>query len=184
MESRSDSKDGLRAALLVAALDLLESDGNAPSLRAVARAAGVSAMAPYRHFEDKAALLAAVADRGFAMLGDDLAQADACADAAEALFAQGVAFTCFARRRPALFRLMFGPEYGHAGTVAIQRADEVLDRRVAELVPGSANAAKLACRALVQGLAMIELSGRLKPQREHDIEAAIRLFATTVSGRK
>lgn len=180
----SESKDGLRAALLMAALDLLEPDGEAPSLRAVARAAGVSAMAPYRHFEDKAALLAAVADRGFAMLGDELAKADACADAAEALFAQGVAFTRFARLHPALFRLMFGPQYGHAGTAAIQHADEVLDRRVAELVPNSADAAKLACRALVQGLAMIELGGRLKPQREDDVEAAIRLFAMAIAGRK
>jgi hypothetical protein len=79
---------------------------------------------------------------------------------------------------------MFGPQYGHTGTAAIQHADEVLDRRVAELVPNSADAAKLACRALVQGLAMIELSGRLKPQREDDVEAAMRLFAIAIAGRK
>jgi AcrR family transcriptional regulator len=177
-----ESNDGLRATLLEAALDLLEKDGTAPSLRAVARAAGVSAMAPYRHFEDKAALLASVADRGFAMLGEELAKADKHSDAKEALYAQGVAFTRFARRHPALFRLMFGPQYGHAGTAAIRHTDEILDRRVAELVPESAVAAKLASRALVQGLALIELSGRLEPLRENDVEAAIRLFALAIAG--
>ncbi|WP_423787484.1 TetR/AcrR family transcriptional regulator, partial [Klebsiella pneumoniae] len=46
---------GLRATLVEAALDLLEHGVGDVSLRAVARAAGVSAMAPYRHFPDKAA---------------------------------------------------------------------------------------------------------------------------------
>ena len=40
---------------------LLDAGDHDPSLRAVARAAGVSAMAPYRHFPDKTALLGAVA---------------------------------------------------------------------------------------------------------------------------
>ena len=44
---------------------MLEAQSEEPSLRAVARAAGVSAMTPYRHFPDKTALLAAVADHGF-----------------------------------------------------------------------------------------------------------------------
>ena len=52
----------LRAALVAAALDLLETAGEAAlSLRAAARACGVSAMAPYRHFADKEDLLEAVA---------------------------------------------------------------------------------------------------------------------------
>ena len=46
----------LRAALLSAAMDLLEEDGGSLSLRAVARRAGVSPAAPYRHFADKEAL--------------------------------------------------------------------------------------------------------------------------------
>ena len=39
------------------------------SLRAVARAAGVSQTAPYRHFENRRALVAGVAEDGFARLG-------------------------------------------------------------------------------------------------------------------
>jgi AcrR family transcriptional regulator len=169
-----ESEEDLRVVLLRTALALLESEGEVPSLRAVARAANVSAMAPYRHFEDKAALLAAVADRGFALLGDALTVADAHADPREALYGQGVAFTRFARAHPALFRLMFGSQHGHAGSVAINRADDVLERRASELAPDDSVAAKLACRALVQGLAVIEASGRLAHGENPD--AAIRFF--------
>lgn len=169
-----ESDKGLRPLLLRTALALLESEGEVPSLRAVARAANVSAMAPYRHFADKAALLAAVADRGFAMLGDALTAADAHSDPREALYGQGVAFTRFARAHPALFRLMFGPQHGHAGSAAIDRADNVLERRASELGPEDSVAAKLACRALVQGLAVIEASGRLA--HGESPEAAIRFF--------
>ena len=55
----------LRQALLTAAVELLKTkDAKSLSLREVARAAGVSHTAPYRHFEDKAALLAAIAQEG------------------------------------------------------------------------------------------------------------------------
>lgn len=169
-----ESDEGLRTVLLRTALALLESEGDVPSLRAVARAANVSAMAPYRHFADKAALLAAVADRGFALLGSALTTADEHAEPREALYGQGVAFTRFAREHPALFGLMFGPQHGHAGSKAITRADDVLEQRASELAPDDSAAAKLACRALVQGLAVIEASGRLAPGERP--EAAIRFF--------
>ncbi len=56
----------LRKALIAAALDLVaESTAEEVTLRAVARKAGVSAAAPYHHFADKDALLAAVARDGF-----------------------------------------------------------------------------------------------------------------------
>src|SRR5258706_12767161 len=55
----------LRAALVGAAMDLLEEGGEAElSLRAVARRAGVSAAAPYRHYDDREALVSAVAAAG------------------------------------------------------------------------------------------------------------------------
>jgi AcrR family transcriptional regulator len=59
----------LREALVDAAAQLLAEDGPAGvSLRAVARHAGVSQAAPYHYFPSKAALIAAVADAGFASL--------------------------------------------------------------------------------------------------------------------
>jgi AcrR family transcriptional regulator len=48
-------------------------------------------MAPYRHFPDKTALLAAVADHGFETLRSSLTIADDLPDAREALLAQGMA---------------------------------------------------------------------------------------------
>lgn len=68
-DRRSYHHGDLRAALLRSALDLLDADGaDALSLRAVARHAGVSANAPYRHYQDKEALLAALAAHGFTEL--------------------------------------------------------------------------------------------------------------------
>lgn len=66
----------LRAACLRAARELLEEDGSAGlSLRAVARRAGVSATAPYRHYADRDALVSAVAAEGYRELAGELASA-------------------------------------------------------------------------------------------------------------
>lgn len=67
--SRPYHHGDLRASLVDAASRLLEGGGaNALSLRAVAREAGVSHAAPYRHFRDKHELLEAVAATGFRSL--------------------------------------------------------------------------------------------------------------------
>jgi AcrR family transcriptional regulator len=61
--------ENLADQLLDAALEIVRTKGaHAVSLREVARRAGVSHMAPYRHFKDKEALLAGVAERGFRKL--------------------------------------------------------------------------------------------------------------------
>jgi AcrR family transcriptional regulator len=99
----------LRRALIDAASRLLESEGpSALSLRAVAREAGVSPAAPYHHFKDKGELLEAVAQEGWTLL--DVALGKAKADAPspqEAMNALGVAYVCFARENPALYRVMY-----------------------------------------------------------------------------
>lgn len=145
-------------------LALLEAGEGEVSLRAVARAAEVSAMAPYRHFADKAALMAAVALRGFKMLEADAVVADMAPDPVEALTGQGLAYIAFARRHPALFRLMFadgaGKELPHE---QCQGAYARMAGRVAELAPDRAEAGTLACWGLVHGLATLALDGRLPP---------------------
>lgn len=66
---RSYHHGDLRASLVKTAAQLLEKKGvSALSLRRVAREAGVSHTAPYRHFRDKQALLEAVAASGFEAL--------------------------------------------------------------------------------------------------------------------
>lgn len=102
----------LREALLDAAETLLAQRGAASlSLRDVARGAGVSHAAPYHHFAGLPELLAALAERSFQQLGAAMqAGVDAHpGDAREQLLAIATAYVDFARRRPARFRLMFGP---------------------------------------------------------------------------
>ncbi|MEM9595833.1 MAG: TetR/AcrR family transcriptional regulator [Acidobacteriota bacterium] len=67
--SRGYHHGDLRASLVAAGTELLETHGTGGlSLRSVARAAGVSHAAPYRHFKDKHELLEAVAAAGFRRL--------------------------------------------------------------------------------------------------------------------
>ena len=71
----------LRAGLLEAAEAVLAERGaHGLTLRDVARAAGVSHGAPYHHFASLNELLAAVAERGFVILGDAMAEAVAVPD--------------------------------------------------------------------------------------------------------
>src|SRR3954468_18569644 len=66
----------LREELLTACVALIEAEGiGAVSLRRVAREAGVSPGAPYHHFADRAALLAAISVRGYELLEVRLRQA-------------------------------------------------------------------------------------------------------------
>ena len=157
----------LRTSLVSAALELLaEGDADALSLRAVARRAGVSAMAPYRHYPDKDALLAAVAIRGFDGLRDVLQTADGSGATAHPLVAQAVAYVGYAVAHPALFRLMFGPKRlgMHAELAAAgEAAYAVLAMRVeAEASnPADRDSLALGCWSLVHGLALLFLDGRI-----------------------
>lgn len=97
----------LRAALLQAALDMLEADGSAGlSLRAVAKAVGVSEAAPYHHFADKEALERALAAEGFGRLTDRLTGALMASGPGEDLHHLAAAYIGFALEARGLFRLM------------------------------------------------------------------------------
>src|SRR6185503_17019443 len=90
----------LRPALLRAAAKVLEAEGReAVSLRDLARRAGVSHAAPYRHFADREALLAALAEEGFVLLAAELE--------GKPRREQAVAYVRFALANPGRFRLMF-----------------------------------------------------------------------------
>lgn len=108
-EARPYHHGDLRRALIDAASRVLEAEGpSALSLRAVAREAGVSPAAPYHHFKDKTELLEAVAHEGWDMLDAALAAAKAKAPSArDAMNELGVAYVCFARENPALYRVMY-----------------------------------------------------------------------------
>jgi AcrR family transcriptional regulator len=98
----------LRQALLDAALALIEAgEEQAVSLRTVASRAGVSNAAPYRHFKDREALMAAVATIGFDRLLESLRQARESASEGEELLANAMAYLAFASKNIGLYRVMF-----------------------------------------------------------------------------
>ena len=101
----------LKRALIDAALTLVaeEQDWNF-SLREVARRAGVSHNAPYKHFADKRDLLAAVAAAGYDALRVRMeAVAFDVGPPEAAVVAIGVAYVRFGAENPAHYRLMFAP---------------------------------------------------------------------------
>src|ERR1700737_3124332 len=156
----------LRAACLRAAMELLEQDGaTALSLRAVARRAGVSPGAPYRHYADRNALISAVAAVGYRELGAHLAAAHPWPSTPDDLAAVAIAYVHFALARPALFRVMFSEPCDRdsservAATAAIS---EYVGAIVRQSFPGSnPDALATAVWALVHGLAFLHLDGKL-----------------------
>jgi AcrR family transcriptional regulator len=107
----------LRNALVTSAVRLIEAGGpSAFSLREAAREVGVSANAAYRHFDDKSALMTAVAANGFERLAKRMRRAMDSATtrrgagpASVARFeAVGRAYVEFAIEHPEIFRVMFG----------------------------------------------------------------------------
>ena len=100
----------LREALIEAALDLITKTGPAGfTFAEAARAAGVSPAAPYRHFRDRDALMADIAQRGFERFGADLRRAwdDGKPDPLSAFKNVGRAYLAFARAEPAYYAAMF-----------------------------------------------------------------------------
>jgi AcrR family transcriptional regulator len=100
----------LREALIEAALDLITEVGPAGfSFAEVTRAVGVSPGAPYRHFRDRDALMAAIAQRGFERFTDKLEAAwdEGRPNARGAFMRTGQAYLAFARAEPAYYAAMF-----------------------------------------------------------------------------
>ncbi|CPR02705.1 TetR family transcriptional regulator [Mycobacterium bohemicum DSM 44277] len=102
----------LKRALTRAALSLVAEKGpRGFTLTEAARRAGVSAAAPYRHFADKAELLAAVAEQGFRDLHTDLAAAAAReSDPRRRVIELGRSYVRWAVTHPDHYQVMFGGE--------------------------------------------------------------------------
>jgi AcrR family transcriptional regulator len=156
----------LRAACLHAAMELLEEGGTTElSLRAVARRAGVSPAAPYRHYADRDALISAVAAVGYRELAERLVAAHPAPSTADDFADIAVAYVQFALQRPALFRVMFSEPCDRdndervAATTAIS---EYVGAIVRQTFPGvDPEALSTAVWALVHGLAFLHLDGKL-----------------------
>ena len=164
----------LRRALLDATLLLVEQRGpQGFTLRAAARAAGVSPGAPYHHFEDKDALLAAVAEEGFDLFRAALREASEQPAPVPRLRAQnvGVAYVLFAIDHPTRFRVMVGygvqsrMQHGKLAGAALSAYQLVRDVLVEGLQGRPAETISEAdivgWWAIVHGLAFLAIDGHL-----------------------
>jgi AcrR family transcriptional regulator len=172
--SRPYHHGDLRQALVDAAIKLLRKKGlDALTLRGVAREAGVSQAAPYRHFEDRRALVAAVAEDGFRRLGAAMmAQPKTRSlsrNPAEGLRQLAVQYVRFAHAHPAEYRVMFGEELAPDASYPDLRASsravfEMLSGGIAALQEGGMirkgdpEVIAIAAWAMMHGLVMLSLN--------------------------
>ena len=164
------------------------------SIRAVAREAGVSATAPYRHFPERDALESALAAQGLRDLKHDLTRDRELPNTVAELAGFGAAYVEFALRRPALFRLMFGNECDHESEERVQAAAAVpalLASAITRVFP-DADPTDLALGGwgLVHGMAYLYLDRKLATTSIEDVVAQVRssfvavLRANPASGRR
>lgn len=169
----------LRAALLTTAMAMLER-GEPFSLRAVAREAGVSPSAPYRHFPDRDALESALAAQGLRDLLVELTRDQQPPTTVADLADVGVAYVRFALRRPALFRVMFGNECDTDNDERVRAAaavHELLATSITGVFPDAdTDAAALALGGwgLVHGLACLYLDRKLTAESSDDVDDRVR----------
>jgi AcrR family transcriptional regulator len=176
--SRPYHHGDLRRAIIETALDMLaEEKGWQFTLREVARRAGVSHAAPYKHFPDKAALLAELAMIGFDRLRESLSAAkpEAPETLRDEITPIARAYLAFGTENPALYRLMFSAEEGKAvGMHLNERALAVFDilREILRLGQAAGSIRKrpiegqaAAGWGLIHGLTMLAIDGLLVPEK-------------------
>ncbi len=171
----------LRAVLVDTAVELARTTGpDGVVLREVARRAGVSHNAAYRHFDDRAALLAEVSDRAMGDLEqamrdriDAVTLTDPTARATERLRETGRAYVAYALREPGLFAVAFTAPEPDAAARPPKHTDvagpyavlnSVLDELVASggVDPARRQGADVACWAMVHGFAVLIVDGPLR----------------------
>ena len=176
----------LPRAIVKAALEILrETQSLEFSLRELARRAGVSHNAPYKHFADKRELLAAVSAAGFEQLTDRMAgEIGSLSNARKQLFALLRAYIDHGVENPALYRLMFGgylsgPEDSRPG-IERGEAEKTKALLAAVIVAGGLGrpilntvrnerkiaGAILACWSLMHGLILLLADGLVGPKNK------------------
>lgn len=171
----------LARALIQASLEIMAEVGaEGLSLREAARKAGVNHRAVYRHYEDKRALLAAIAEAGYRQLtaaaihalGEQLPSGLRGRQRARAaLLLVAETFLRFARAEPARYQVMFGPRLNRDARfpeleAAIQGTVKVLVDELSEAAPECSEIdrrdAGIAFLAAIHGLSSLVLAGRIR----------------------
>ena len=166
----SDDRDAVRGRLCDAAARLFLEEGEAAlSMRRLAAEVGCSAMAPYRHFADKEALVAAIRARAFGRLADALdgVERNERHRAADI----GDAYVRFARENPAAYKLMFDlaqpdeaayPELASAAARArVSMSAYVRELVEAGVLVGDPVELGYVFWAAIHGLILLDLAGRI-----------------------
>lgn len=171
MVARPYHHGNLRSELLAAAERTVRERGTRElSLRELAREAGVSHAAPRRHFPDRRALLAALAEAGFDRLGAELRAALAAAggEFEARLRAVAAAYVRFATEDAALLELMFAGKHEADGGVLHEAADRAFavmleliaqGQREGALEGGDPTRVGLVLFATIQGIAALVSAG-------------------------
>lgn len=134
----------LPATLMELALEHIAREGTEKlSLRALAREAGVSATAPYKHFPTKRCLLAALATRGFRALEEaNAAVTISGADLEDGFVNMGMAYIRFATDNPTAYQIMFGtviedftayPDLAEAAEASFTPVRQLIDLALARM---------------------------------------------------
>jgi AcrR family transcriptional regulator len=165
----------LRRALIETALNMLDEDkGWQFTLREVARRAGVSHAAPYKHFPDKAALLAELAEQGFTGLRNALeaARPSSPANLREEFLAMSRGYLLYGTSNPHLYSLMFSADARLAITVEMSaEAEAALDVLIGLIDHGQkagwlrardVRSQAVACWSQLHGLTLLTINGLLK----------------------
>lgn len=187
--TEEDDRD-IRARILAAAVKTIEQGGLADvSMREVARRAGVSHQLPYHYFTDREGTLAAIAEEGFAILGERLEKAIAPEeDASQRFAAAGRAYVAFALDHPAHFRVMFRADFVQVDRFpgamacadgAFARLLEVVHANVEEGLPAEPSELALIVLgwSVTHGLSCLLLDGPLAkklPEAANAKEAIVR----------
>ena len=144
------------------------------SLRALAREIGVSQAAPYRHFEDKVALLSALASDGFQRLSKAMesSMGDIEDDPVGAFARGGQEYVKFAQQNPETYRLMYSmpkqqfdtAEMGSCHHDAFKLLERTIDAGIQSGAFKALNkqAVVLASWSLVHGYAHLVIDGTIE----------------------
>ncbi|HXA38042.1 MAG TPA: TetR/AcrR family transcriptional regulator [Phenylobacterium sp.] len=147
---------------------------DAVTMRQLAAELGVSPMTPYRYFEDKEDILAAVRANGLSRFAEALETARATAQGARAIgSAVGEAYVDFALSNPHAYKLMFDVNQPHVEkypelVAAGQRAQKTMTGFVEDalkegLMAGDPQQIGLMFWAAIHGAVILELAGMLPP---------------------
>ena len=184
--------------LMQASLSILSEVGaDGLSLREAARRAGVNHRAVYRHYEDKRALLAAIAEAGYQQLAADMRQAVETARGASSgaprasLLAVAEAYMRFALREPARFHVMFGPRLNEDERFpsleeAIKQTVAVLARELKSAGPGTPSAVRrdagITLWSTMHGLTSLVLARRIRLREAYVHSYVVNVVSPVVDG--